>query len=209
VYVRDACTVIHVLFPVSCTYIVGMYHFDEPSSPDPNFSGSLSGSESLHIATPPHQPAHIPMQHAFPQYHSSPIPNYSRPGPSHATNQMLHSLMESQKKVLNVVENVSKRLDDLEQLVQAVASTDKEVESSKPESKIRVPPQLTVRTMQLYCSLNYVYNHNVILFSRKVLRVFTVPTMMNSSSKHIWGMTVPLCLLVANSFHVHVHAFLC
>ena len=96
-----------------------MFHFEEMSSPGLNFSGASASSDSLHnIAIPPHS-SHIPMQHTFPPYHSSPIPNYSRPGSSssHATNQMLHSLLESQNKVLSVVENVSNRLDELEQLV--------------------------------------------------------------------------------------------
>ena len=94
-------------------------HFDDGnSSPELNFSGS---SDTFPIgATPPHHPAHI--QHGFPPYHSSPILSYPPSGTSRSqsANQMLRSLMESQKKVLSVVENVSQHLDDLEQLLTAV-----------------------------------------------------------------------------------------
>ena len=82
------------------------------------------------------------MQHGFPPYHSSPIMSYPRSGPSQSTNQMLRSLMESQNKVLSVVENVSQRIDDLEQLVQAVTGTEG---SSLNAAKARVPSQLTVQ----------------------------------------------------------------
>ena len=110
------------------------------SSPDISYGSS----EGLPVGTTPPHPAHVAIQHGFPPYHSSPILSYPRSGTSQSTNQMLRSLMESQTKVLSVVENVSQRIDDLEQLVQAVTSTEGNASSSLNAAKARVPSQLTV-----------------------------------------------------------------
>ena len=114
-------------------------HFDDGnSSPELNFSGS---SDTFPIGATP--------------YHSSPILSYPPSGTSRSqsANQMLRSLMESQKKVLSVVENVSQRLDDLEQLVQVVTTGDGDgSSSSKAGAKTRVPSQLTV------CKLIFCYS---------------------------------------------------
>ena len=101
-----------------------MYQFDEPNSPDISVTIISNGSDTIQsMVTPPHHPAlgsQIPFQPVYPPYQSSPY----TPEPSHQTNYMLNSLMDCQKKVLNVVESGSKRLVDLEELVHNISTAD-------------------------------------------------------------------------------------
>lgn len=66
-----------------------------------------------------------------------------------STEQMLSTLLESQNKVVKMVENVSKRLGNLENVVadlstKASDSIGTASSSSSPEEKKRLPPQLSV-----------------------------------------------------------------
>ena len=97
------------------------YQFDETIKLVSRISNGSDTAQSMVI--PPHHPASgspIPLQAIYPPYQSSPY----TPEPSHQTTYMLHSLMDSQKMVLNVVESVSKRLNDLEELVHNISNAD-------------------------------------------------------------------------------------
>ena len=63
---------------------------------------------------------------------------------------MLSSLVESQSKVVKMVEDVSKRLGQLENVVAVLSSkgTDSVASSSSsPDEKKRLPPQLSVSSV--------------------------------------------------------------
>ena len=76
----------------------------------------------------------------------APFPPYNGAvGSSAGAEHMLSSLVEAQSKVFKMVENVSKRLGDLENVVSSLADKASEsVGSSSPEEKKRLPPQLSV-----------------------------------------------------------------
>ena len=68
---------------------------------------------------------------------------------------MLSSLLESQNKVLRMVENVSKRLGTLENVVADLSTKASESFTStssgcSPEEKKRLPPQLSVSLYNYY-----------------------------------------------------------
>ena len=172
-------------------------HFEQPSSPDLSFSGSSCSLDNNIMTTPPQHssrfsmttpdpPQHssFSMQHGLSPYHSSsPIPTFSSPGFSHTTNQMLLSLMESQKKVLSVVENVQHRLDDLEHLVQTVTNNSNKDDSTKADVKTRIPSHLSV-------SMDFMTFMLLIIFFllRKWLQAYITHMTTHNSSEHSSGM---------------------
>ena len=82
--------------------------------------------------------------------------------------------------MLSVVENVSQRLDDLEQLVQVVTSTGS---SSKAGEKGRIPSQLTVcNGVMIYPKF---YPHVYILY-RKLCPVFIILMMIILGVSLLW-----------------------
>ena len=120
----------------------GYDHVD--SSPDINYNGS---SDTLSI---PLGQLHLTILCSEAPWifsYSSPVMNLPPSGASQSTShQMFQSLMESQKKVLSFMENVSVHLDELEQSVQGLISSNGDECSSKADvgGKIRVPSQLSV-----------------------------------------------------------------
>ena len=90
------------------------------------------------MATPPY--------HVQVIYHKWQSSAYT-PGPFHQATYMKHSFMESEKKVFNVVESVSKRLDDLEKIVHNNSSS---VSPCETKNICRVAPQLTVGLIKDY-----------------------------------------------------------
>ena len=116
----------------------------------------------------------------FPQsggFASAPFPPYGTVGSS--AEHMLSSLVEAQSKVFKMVEDVSKRLGDLENVVSSLADKANESvgpsSSSSPEEKKRLPPQLSVSA----CMLSKTSRN----WWPKFMKLFT----MRNSSGQTWG----------------------
>lgn len=119
------------------------------SSPPLDLTETRSNQRDTQRRTLVRPPLQQPSTTYHPTFYPPPYPPYiPRGSATPSTEEMLSSLLESQNKVVKMVENVSKRLGDLENVVSVLTTKASDsvgtASSSSPEEKKRIPPQLSV-----------------------------------------------------------------
>lgn len=127
-----------------------------------------SGScDSLSMCTPPagRRPPPPVWQRYNHLHYSSPSHDYNMFGSVHpavsrsenpSTNQRVLSLVDSQKKMMSMVESFSQRMDHLEKVVTSMnpkSGGNVSPSSSSLEDTKRLPPQLSVSSLHVLCAV--------------------------------------------------------
>jgi hypothetical protein len=114
-------------------------------SPENSDTVRAYSSHGGHSRTTPVRPPSVQPRHRYAPYYTPPYMFPDVPSPSSASiEKLLSSVVETQKKEMALVENVSSRLSELERVVSISVLNSAERSSTSPEEKKRLPPQLSV-----------------------------------------------------------------